>query len=474
MELTIAALGSGILFAYPQLTTIAGVQGFVTYTLSTALPLLIFGFVGPMVRRKCPEGFVLTEWTRHRYGVAAALYVSFVSVITLFLFMVSELSAVGQVVSALTGLDGLPVIIVHRVLATSTYIPSFYLAVGGFKISFLTDVIQGCMVLGLTFIAAIIIGVETHIDPSLIDSSGLLNSSLLGWQLLYILPVCILTNDFFLSSFWLRTFASKTDRELWIGVSTAAVLLICILTLVSSTGLIAAWSGAWPGNPPQDGSMAFFLLLQQMPSWVVGIVLVMVLTLSTSAFDSLQSAMVSTISNDLFRNRLNMWFVRLSVVLIIIPIIAIAIRAPSILQIYLISNLLSACTVPCLVIGLSDRCHWWGDFELITGSLGGVLTVFIFGCIFYEGDSLRAGRLLLVWDGLYGDDWSAFGAFVAAPVGSLLWGFGALGLRTSVKYMLAKNQVRHFDTLDHSPEDIVDDENTGPEHHTSQPVGKPL
>jgi hypothetical protein len=72
------------------------------------------------------------------------------------------------------------------------------LALGGFKISFFTDNIQGAMVIGLIIIATITIGVETKIDTSLIDSSGLTQASLLGWQLLYILPVAVLTNDFFL------------------------------------------------------------------------------------------------------------------------------------------------------------------------------------------------------------------------------------------------------------------------------------
>jgi len=55
------------------------------------------------------------------------------------------------------------------------------------------------MVLLLVFVSIICVGVETKIDTSLIDSSGLTKPSLLGWQLIYILPVAILTNDFFLS-----------------------------------------------------------------------------------------------------------------------------------------------------------------------------------------------------------------------------------------------------------------------------------
>jgi hypothetical protein len=112
------ALGSGILFSYPELATIAGVQGLVIYALASALPLLIFAILGPIIRRKCPEGFVLTEWTRQRYGLVAALYLSFMTLVTLFLYMVAELSAVGQVVKTLTGMDGLPVVIVECVITT--------------------------------------------------------------------------------------------------------------------------------------------------------------------------------------------------------------------------------------------------------------------------------------------------------------------------------------------------------------------
>ena len=70
------ALGSGILFSYPEIATIAGVQGIVVYAFSSSLPLLVFGFLGPIIRRKCPHGFVLTEWTRQRYGIVTALYLS--------------------------------------------------------------------------------------------------------------------------------------------------------------------------------------------------------------------------------------------------------------------------------------------------------------------------------------------------------------------------------------------------------------
>lgn len=269
------------------------------------------------------------------------------------------------------------------------------------------------MVVGLIIIGVIAVGAETHIDRSLIESSGYLKPTLLGWQLLYILPVAILTNDFFISGFWMRTFASKTDKDLVIGTSIATVAIMCILTLVGVTGLLAAWAGVWPGDPEQSGSIAFFLLLEQLPAWVTGFVLVMTVSLSTASFDSLQSAMVSTGSNDLFRNKINFWYVRLAVVLIIFPVVVVALKSPSVLQVYLISDLVSASSIPVLVIGLNSACYWWRGFEVVVGGLGGLLSVFIFGTIYFH-NAQDGANLLLLENGLYAEDWSAFGWFFSS------------------------------------------------------------
>lgn len=266
------------------------------------------------------------------------------------------------------------------------------------------------MVVGLIIIGAIAVGAETHIDRSLVESSGLLKPSLLGWQLIYILPVAILTNDFFISGFWMRTFASKTDKDLIIGTSIATIAVACILTLVGATGLLAAWIPASADDENITYTPFFVLLQNLLPAWVVGIVLVMTVSLSTAAFDSLQSGMVSTGSNDLFRNRLNLWWIRIAVVLIIFPVVVVAIKSPNILTIYLISDLLSASSIPVLVIGLSDKCYWWRGFEVVVGGLGGLLTVFIFGTIYY-GNAQDGANLMLLKETLYVEDWSAFGIF---------------------------------------------------------------
>lgn len=145
----------------------------------------------------------------------------------------------------------------------------------------------------------------------------------------------------------------------------------------------------------------------------------MIVSLSTAAFDSFQSAMISTGSNDLFRNKLNLWVIRALVVVLIVPVVVVALKSPDILQIFLISDLVSAAVVPCLVIGLSEKFYWYRGFDFVVGGLGGIFTVFLFGLVYYNGDATLAGKLILLENGLYANDWSAFGKALSPPPLSL-------------------------------------------------------
>lgn len=86
--------------------------------------------------------------------------------------------------------------------------------------------------------------------------------------------------------------------------------------------MIAVWSSLYPGYDGDDGSFAFFEILATLPAWVVGFVLVFAISLSCAAYDTLQNAIVATISNDVFRNKLNIWWVRL-VLLVNIPAVVV-------------------------------------------------------------------------------------------------------------------------------------------------------
>ena len=141
--------------------------------------------------------------------------------------MVGELSAIRTAIETLTGLDALAAVIVQCVVT------SIYTSIGGFKVSFVTDNFQGVFVLLLVIICAAGMGSYIDIDKSKVGESGLLKANKLGWQLLYILFVAILTNDCFMAGFWLRTFASRTNKDLWIGYLDCLICYVyCVRWLV--------------------------------------------------------------------------------------------------------------------------------------------------------------------------------------------------------------------------------------------------
>lgn len=443
---------------YAQIANISGLHGLLVYTICGALPLIAFGIVGPIIRKKCPDGFILSEWVRQRFGIVTSLYLSLFTGLTMFLYMIAELSAVRSALEVITGLNGLPMIIVECVVTT------LYTSVGGFRISFITDNFQGAMVLLLIIICAAGMGTNIKIDTSKIGESGLLKENKLGWQLIYILFVAIGTNAFFLNSFWLRTFSSKSDRTLRYSTLCAAAVIFVITTLVGVPGFLAVWSGDLTIGD-ESGYNAFFILLAKMPNWVLAFVLIFIVSLSTASFDSLQSAMVSTISNDIFRNKLKMIYIRGLVVLIIVPVIVLAIKvADDVLQIYLIADLVSSAIIPILFLGLSDRFFWFlRGIDIMVGGLGALVAVFVFGTIYY-GSAKEGGKLLLVSNGLYNsEDWGPFGAFVIAPFGGILLALISVALRVGISYVYCKITGKAFTTLDRPEivEELSDDSNYG-------------
>lgn len=412
-------LGVGVLSTYPQIGAQGGLHALLVYCTAGAIPFILFGALGPIIRKQMPEAFVLTEWVRYRYGPICALVISCCTILTIFLFMVSELASVKAMVETLTTVKGggLPVLIVEAVVV------SIYTSMGGFYVSFLTDNLQVAVFLVLLVVCIIATGCTVDIDKHLVGPSNLLKENKLGWKLIYILTVAIVTNDCFMSGFWLRTFAAKTKKDLYISCTLTAFSLFCICAVLGVSGLLAVWAGLLP--PADDPAFfdasndAFYLLIHSLPAWVSGFVLVFCVMLSACTFDSLQSAIVSTISNDFFRNRVRIQWVRLFMMATMVPCIVVALKAQNVLNIYLIVDVLSSCVVPVLFLGLSKYFWFIAGFDVILSLIGGIIGVFVFGTIYGKSASY-GGSLLLMEDGLYDDDWGAFGAFVAAPVCSVI------------------------------------------------------
>jgi hypothetical protein len=118
--------------------------------------------------------------------------------------------------------------------------------------------------------------------------------------------------------------------------------------------------------------------------------------------------MVSTTSVDIFLDKLPLIYIRVMVALITIPAIILAIKSPSILQIYLITNTFATAALPSILLGLHPNFYFLNGFDIVCAGFGGMLSVFIFGAAYY-GNARMGAELLILTAGLYAQDWSVFG-----------------------------------------------------------------
>ncbi|EIM19102.1 hypothetical protein WALSEDRAFT_61642 [Wallemia mellicola CBS 633.66] len=445
-------LGAGLQLTYPEVATY-GLQPLITYSLAASLPLLTFPPLAAQLRKKCPEGFVLTEFIRARFGVVASLFLSLCSIVTLYVFMLSEMTSIYSVIQSLTGWSSeTQNVWLIMPIFTEMMVTMLYTAWGGFKTSLITDTIQATLFILLVIICTIAIGVTVEIDTSMIQQrSELLRGSQLGWQLLYILPVAIVFNNYFLSSYWQRCYAAKTQKDLTIGCTLAAILIFCLTFLVGFSGLIAAWADVYPGpdsvNEESSSTVLFLLINKYCPPWISALMLVLSVALSCAAYDTLQTALVATVSNDVFRNKINIWWIRLILVVNAAVIAPVATnKVNDVLILYLIADLVSAAVMPAMLLGFTDKLYFLNGWDVTIGGLGGIFTVFLFGLVYYDGDAKSAAALLIINEGLYPSEnsFECLGTFIAAPVGSILWTIAAFGVRVLYTYIRSRTTGSPF------------------------------
>lgn len=460
-------MSGSLLQSYPQLALIpdAGLLGLAAYAFSTIAPLWAFAYFGPYIRRVAPDGFTLSEYIRRRYGWPIGVLSAIVFVGFMFCFMWVELNTYGSVVNTIGNVNR---IVAPLIIAITTTI---YTAYGGFKASLWTDNVNAVVVIVFVIIAASAIGtkldvrLDGHEWPAWRDHR-LVEGHSLGGQLWYILTISIVFSQMFNQGFWQRAFASRTNTGLYASVALATIPLFAIVFIVGVAGPVAQWSGLQcpidintqmaipcsqndndPVGNEDDGSFALFTILQSMPNWVQGITIVLAGVLSSSAYDTFQSAQISVIQNDLFLGRLNIWWCRLILLLINVPCVALAAYEIDILQVFVVADLIGLAVIPCVLLGLPRCMRAYSGIDVFVGGCGGFLTLWVYGTIYYH-DPVVGARIFSLPEGLYVSDYSVLGAFFAAPLGCIGFALGSFAVRIGVLWLFARATGRPFTALD--------------------------
>ncbi len=136
-----SGMGAWILFAPPEIGAFIGPVALAGYALGSALPLVVLGLYGPIIRRALPDGRSIAEFAEACYGRGVRRWVTLVSVAYMACFLAAELTAIGAITALLS--DVPPGWVIIGVTLTTL----LYTVRGGLRASLATDRWQAWLLL---------------------------------------------------------------------------------------------------------------------------------------------------------------------------------------------------------------------------------------------------------------------------------------------------------------------------------------
>ena len=375
LSLFASGIGIWILFGPSEVGYYGGFWDVVGYALSSATPFMLLAYVGPLIREKLPYGVTLADYVSMRLGRPMQVYVGLISVLYMFTFLFAEFTAIGKAMDILAGMEPIvPMVAVAAVTAA-------YTAYGGLPASLQTDRWQAWMILWLVIaLLLILFGADLG---SLIDDAKAYNpedewsigsmSYMDSFRSGLALVVAITAAEMFSQGNWQRTWASESDEALRKGAFLAAGLVLPLVFVMGVLGTVAAGQGA-----AEDPSAAFFYLIEDAGVLLIAAFVVLAVALVCSSADTLQNAVVASISRDLSNGSMQLGQARIATIAMM-PIaiyLATTIDALSVFEIFLFADLLAAATVAPVLLTLWDRVSSKGA---LIGAVAGPLSVVAYG-----------------------------------------------------------------------------------------------
>jgi solute:Na+ symporter, SSS family len=367
-----SGLGAWVLFAPPQVGAQLGAVAAGGYAVGAAVPVLLFGVLGPRMRRLAPAGSSLTEFVRVRFGTVFHRYVIGVSIAYMLLFLTAELTGIAAVVGIVAGVP--PTVTVLAVALVTLA----YTAYAGLPASLRTDRWQAWLILGL--LAAAGVAMLAGDDRGAVDAGDVLQIGPFGFEVALTLVIAVTTANLFHQGYWQRVWAAEDDAALRRGSWIGAALTLPVVAVIGALGLVAASRGLELGSP----AAPFFVLLAGLPGWVGVVVLVLGVALVCSSVDTLENGLASLVTAE--RPQLGLSGARIATALLMVPAVLLALRGYDVLRLFLIADLLCAATAVPALLGLWRRATPAGALAGAVAGLAGAL-----GAAVVAGGSLAEG-----------------------------------------------------------------------------------
>jgi len=394
LSLFASGMGIWILFAPSEVGYYGGFWDVVGYAVSAATPFLLLAYVGPMIRERLPSGVTLADYVRIRLGRPMQVYVGLISVLYMFTFLFAEFTAIGKAMDTLSDMEPLIPMAMVGIVTTA------YISKGGLPASLATDRVQAWTIMFLV-VALLLVLFGGDINGLIADAKAYnpedswsigSMSYMDSFQSGLALVVAITAAEMFSQGNWQRAWASESDEALTKGAWLAAGLVLPLVFVMGVLGTVVAGQGA-----VDDPSAAFFYLIEDAGALFVAAFIVLAVALVCSSVDTLQNAVVASISRDLSDNTMDLQNARYLTIGLIpvaiylatgptvpfsVPIIGLfTFDALGVFQIFLFADLLAAATVMPVLLSLWDEVSSRGA---LLGAICGLLSVVAYGT--FTGD----------------------------------------------------------------------------------------
>ena len=384
LSLFASGMGIWILFGPSEVGYYGGFWDVVGYAVSAATPFLLLAYVGPMIRKRLPSGVTLADYVRIRLGRPMQVYVGLISIFYMFTFLFAEFTAIGKAMETLSEMEPLiPMAMVGIVTAG-------YISRGGLPASLATDRVQAWTIMFLV-VALLLVLFGGDIDGLIADAKAYnpedswsigSMSHMDSFESGLALIVAITAAEMFSQGNWQRAWASESDEALTKGAWLAAGMVLPLVFVMGVLGTVVAGQGA-----VEDPSAAFFYLIEDAGVLFVAAFIVLAVALVCSSVDTLQNAVVASVSRDLSDSSLSLdnaryltiGLIPIAIYLATGPTIAgFTFDALGVFEIFLFADLLAAATVMPVLLTLWDKVSAKGA---LIGAICGLLSVIAYGAI---------------------------------------------------------------------------------------------
>lgn len=370
------AVGSWVIASTADFAYWSGIIGCVMYALAAGMPLVVVTWLGDHVQRLHPDVLSLSDFCAKRFGPVTQVMVVFIAFFNMAITLTAEYTTIASLFSVFVGIGNFSVFIA----ALIGIVALLYTLSGGLQASLLTDRAQAGASFSLFIVLAIYLGAtfripseaSAEIDSDPVLREQLLGTSLAGYSSIFTMPISLFTPTVFSEAVWQRVWASENPKALKKGSCIAAALVTIVVFVIGFTGILGGWAGIPDDINP---NLRLFYVLQPMDepvtivSNVIGvIVMILTVTMSESAIDSLQNGLGATFTGALLPRLKDksraLTIGRLIVIIVNIPLIVAGTLQLSVINLFLATNMLCTTAFFPIVLGMFSKSETQQQFEI--------------------------------------------------------------------------------------------------------------